>query len=315
MKKIMNKEQLKIVFMGTPDFAVPSLKMLKQNGYNVAAVVTNLDKPKGRGHKMLPPPAKVFAEQNGIPVLQYGRVSREGLEDIKKIAPNLIITAAFGQILSRELLAVPEYGCINVHGSLLPKYRGAAPVQWAIINGEKKTGITTMYTVYELDAGDMLLKKEMDIPEDITGGELFDKLSYLGAECLEETLEKLLDGTLQATPQNDAEMTYYPMFEKGFGKIDFSKTEEQVCNFIRGINPEPGAYAMLGENKLKVFKAHKAEGKAEHGRIIAANPKDGLIVAVGDGAVSLDEIQCAGSKRMCAKDYLRGRKIDAGVIL
>lgn len=311
----MKKSELKIVFMGTPDFAVASLAMLQKEGYCIAAVVTNPDRPKGRGHKLMPPPVKVFAEAHNIPVYQYEKVSREGLEDIKQLKPDLIITAAFGQILSRELLAVPKYGCINVHGSLLPKYRGAAPVQWAIINGEKKTGITTMYTVYELDAGDMLLKKEIEIDENISGGELFKQLADVGADCLKETLELLLAGELRGIPQNESEMTYYPMFEKGFGKIDFSKTAEEIHNFVRALDPDPGAYAFLGENKIKIFKASKTEGNSDAvcGTIVEADAKKGLLVAVKDGILSIDELQYPGSKRMSAKDYLRGRSLEIGL--
>ncbi|MBQ9942313.1 MAG: methionyl-tRNA formyltransferase, partial [Christensenellaceae bacterium] len=208
----MNKEQLRIAFLGTPEFALPSFKMLIEEGYSVAAVFTQPDRPKGRGHKMIPPPVKVLAEEHGIPVYQFERISRDGVETLREVAPDLMITVAFGQILSREVLAIPSMGCINVHGSLLPAYRGAAPIEMAVINGEAQAGITTMYTVYELDAGDMLEKDAVDILPGETGGQLRERLSLLGAGTLKRTLNKLLDGTLAATPQNEAEATYYPMF-------------------------------------------------------------------------------------------------------
>ncbi|MBR3842116.1 MAG: methionyl-tRNA formyltransferase [Christensenellaceae bacterium] len=315
MKKIskVNKEDLSILFMGTPDFAVNSLKMLVEEGYTVKAVVTQPDRPKGRGKKLLPPPVKVYAEEQGIPVLQYNRVSREGLEEISELGCNLFITASFGQILSRKLLALPEHGTINVHGSLLPKYRGAAPIEWAIMNGEEKTGITTMYTVFEIDAGDMLLKKEVPIDPEMTGGELFERMAVAGAETLKETLEKLTSGELTSEPQNEEEMTYYPMFERGFGKIDFRKTFLEIKNLVRALQPDMAAYFEADGQKIQVYGVNKVndEVNTEAGCVIAADPKKGLLVQAGDGVLEITELKYPGKNRMEAKAFLRGRKIEA----
>ena len=308
----MNKDELKIVFLGTPEFAVPSLKMLKQEGYNVIAAITQPDRPKGRGHKLVAPEVKLAAQQMGIPVIQYERISRQGVDDLKELAPDLMITVAFGQILSKEVLGIPPYGCINVHASLLPKYRGAAPIEMAVINGEARTGVTTMYTVYELDAGDMLDKDEIEIPEDITGGELREKLSVLGAYTLKRTLEKLLNGTLKRTPQDAEEATYYPMFQKGFGQIDWSMSAEKIVNLIRGCNPAPTAYTFVGEDKVKIWKARACE-TAHTGRpgdVLVCSAKTGLVIKAGDGAVEILQIQFPGGKAMGAKDFLRGKTIE-----
>lgn len=307
----MIKEDLKIVFLGTPEFAVPSLEMLISQGYNVAAVVTQPDRPKGRGHKLAPPPVKERALKNGIPVYQYEHISTEGLETIKELNPNLMITVAFGQILSRELLLIPQYGCINVHASLLPKYRGAAPIEMAIINGEKKTGVTTMYTVYELDAGDIIEKDEMEIPPYITGGELRSELSCLGANTLKRTLEKLVDGTISRTPQDASEATYYPMFPKGYGQIDFSMSAQAIVDFVRGCNPVPCAYTFSGQDKVKIMEVKLADinEKGEPGSILLCDAKKGLFVNTKKGVVEVTKLQFPGGKPMSAKDYLRGKAI------
>lgn len=308
----MNKDDLKIVFLGTPDFAVPSLKMLDQEGYNVIAAVTQPDRPKGRGHKLVETPVKAAAQELGIPVMQYEKLSRQGVEDLRQLQPDLMVTVAFGQILSKEVLSIPRLGCINVHGSLLPKYRGAAPIEMAIINGETKTGITTMYTVYELDAGDMLEKDEVEIPNDITGGELRKKLSIVGANTLKRTLEKLLDGTLRRIPQDNSEATYYPMFKKGFGEIDWYLGANEICDLIRGCNPAPAAYTYVGEEKVKIFraKACATAGMGRPGDVLVCDAKNGLFVQAKDGAVEILQLQFPAGKPMSPKDYLRGKTID-----
>lgn len=314
----MNKSDLKIVFMGTPDFALPSLEMLVREGYPVALVVAQPDRKRGRGHKLLPPPTKVCAQEHGIEVFQVEKISGpEGVAKLKEVAPNLMITAAFGQILSEEVLGIPSLGCINVHGSLLPKYRGAAPVQWAIINGEQESGITTMYTVKKLDAGDMLLKQSVPIGSETTGGELYGQLAQVGAQVLKETLEALLQGTLTPIPQREEEMTYFPMFPKGFGRIDFTKPCQEIKNLVRGINPVPGAYTFYEEQKVKVFAVSVLGQKAQGvpGEILRADSKQGLIVCGGDGLLSIDTLQFPGSRPMSAADFLRGKQLKVGTVL
>jgi methionyl-tRNA formyltransferase len=314
----MEKDDLKIVFMGTPDFALPSLRMLHKEGFRMAAVFTQPDRQTGRGHKMLPPPVKLLAEELSIPVFQFEKVRRpEGVEVLKNLAPDLLVTAAYGQILTQEILNIPRFGCINVHGSLLPRLRGAAPVQWAIINGEKKTGVTTMMTVLALDAGDMLEKDEIEIPEDITAGELYAQLSVLGTRTLRRTLNKLLAGTLVRTPQDESEATYFPMFKKGFGEIDFNQPCRKIKDFIRGTNPAPGAYMMLSDNKIKVFKVSckpDETGKTP-GEILFADQKTGLGIAAADGMVLIEELQWPGKSKTTSKELLRGRSIQTGIVI
>ena len=304
---------MRIAFLGTPDFAVPSLSMLLEQGYSVVGVFCQPDRPKGRSGKPAPPPVKVLAQEHGIPVFQPQRIrNEEGARMLSDLAPDLMITAAFGQILSKENLAVPQLGCINVHGSLLPKYRGAAPVQWAVINGEKTTGVTTMLTDVGIDTGDMLLKKEIEIGPDETAGELFDRIALLGAEALQETLELLKAGTLRPTPQNEAEATHCRMLKKEDGHVDFSMPTQKIHDLIRGVNPWPGAYCALGEETLKIWAAKPAKGAGEPGTILLSDPKAGLVVATGDGAIELTEIQAAGAKRMDARAYLRGKPLPVG---
>ncbi len=302
-----SKSELRIAFLGTPEFAVPSLRMLVEGGYQVCGVFTQPDRPKGRGHKLIAPPVKEYAQEQGIPVFQFERISRDGMQVLEELAPDLLITAAFGQILSRALLEKLPLGCINVHASLLPKYRGAAPIEQAILHGEKKTGITTMYTVYEIDAGDILEQDELEIAPEDTGGSLREKLSLLGAKTLSRTLEKLLDGTLRATPQNPEEATYYPMFPRGFGKVDFTKSAREVCDFIRGINPAPGAFMQMGDQKIKLFLAREAAAEGAPGQILQAGAKEGLVIACGKGAAEILRLQYPGSRQMDARDFLRGR--------
>lgn len=308
----MNKTS-RIVFMGTPDFAVPSLEMLIREGYNVAAVVTQPDRKAGRGHKMTPPPVKTVAEENGIPVYQFEKIRvPEGVAILRELEPALLITAAFGHILTEEILEIPEYGCINVHASLLPKLRGAAPIQWAIINGEKETGVTTMYTVKALDAGDILERQSIAIPDDMTAGGLYETLSALGAEVLKRTLEKLAQGTLVRKPQDEAEATYFPMFKKGFGEIDFTKNSREIYDFVRGTDPVPGAYMMYGDEKIKVFRVsvHEYSGPEQRGAVLFADSRQGFGIRTADGMVRIEEMQRMGARCMDARDCLCGKQID-----
>lgn len=302
-----SKSELRIAFLGTPEFAVPSLRMLVEEGYQICGVFTQPDRPKGRGHKLIAPPVKEYAKEQGIPVFQFERISRDGMQALEELAPDLLITAAFGQILSRALLEKLPLGCINVHASLLPKYRGAAPIEQAILHGEQKTGITTMYTVYEIDAGDILEQDKLEIAPEDTGGSLREKLSLLGAQTLSRTLKKLLDGTLKATAQNPDEATYYPMFQRGFGKVDFAGTAREVCDFIRGINPAPGAFMQMGDQKIKLFFARETAAAGTPGQILQASVKEGLVIACGEGAVEILRLQYPGSRQMDARDFLRGR--------
>lgn len=309
---------MRIVFMGTPEFAVPSIKMLVENNYNVVAAVTQPDKPKGRGNKITPPPVKVYAEEKGIIVLQPEKIKTgEFFRQLEALKPDLFITVAYGRILPQDILELPPLGCINVHGSLLPKYRGAAPIQWAIINGEKKTGITTMYTDVGMDTGDMLLKREVEIPMDMTAGELHDCLSIVGAEVLKETLECLKNGSLKREKQIEEEATHAPMMTKETGSIDWSKSAFDIHNLVRGTSPWPGAYTKFCGCKLKICKTQLIEGDnrgCKPGTIIKKD-KNGIIVACGDGVLNIVEIQPESCRKMTVEEYLCGHKVNEGDVI
>ena len=304
--------------MGTPEFAVPSIKMLVENKYNVVAAVTQPDKPKGRGNKMTPPPVKVYAQENDITVLQPEKIrTGEFYKQLEALKPDLFVTVAYGRILPQDILELPPMGCINVHGSLLPKYRGAAPIQWAVINGEKKTGITTMYTDVGMDTGDMLIKREVEIPVDMTAGELHDCLSIVGAEVLMETLESLKQGALKREKQPEEEATNAPMMKKETGAIDWTKSAWDIHNLVRGTNPWPGAYTQYLDAKLKVWKTMLMDGKNEGykpGTIIKSS-KSGLVVACGEGIINILEIQLESARRMTIEEYLCGHKINEGEVI
>jgi len=311
----MKKSDLKIVFMGTPSFALPSLKMLVGDGFCVKAVFTQPDRQSGRGHKQLPPPVKIFAQSLSLPVYQFEKVRMpEGVSALSSIGPDVLITAAYGQILTQEILDIPKTGCINVHASLLPKYRGAAPVQWAIINGEEKTGVTTMMTALALDAGDILEKDEISIPPDMNAGELYDQLSHLGAETMRRTLHKILDGSLVRIPQKEEEATYFPMFKRGFGEIDFSMECKRIRDFVRGTNPQPGAFILYGEHKIKVFKVEcgAQDISARPGQVLSSDTKSGLIIAAGKGSVIIKELQWPGKSKTTDREFLCGHSIPVG---
>lgn len=300
-----------IVFLGTPDFAVPSLKALVENGYNVKAVITQPDRPKGRGNKMIAPPVKEYALEHNIPVYQPEKIKNQP-EILNELKPDLMITAAFGQILSKENLDAAKYGCINVHGSLLPKYRGSSPIQWAVINGEKTTGITTMFTSLGVDCGDIILQDEIEIGENETAGELFDRLAVLGAETLIKTIKLVEENKIVRIPQNESEATHFPMLDKKNAKIDFSKSAVEIKNFVRGLNPWPVAWCVCGNDVIKVYSASVTDKKSSAipGTIVSADRNDGLLVATGDGVISLDLIQLPGKKTMEATVFFLGNKLE-----
>lgn len=315
---------MKIVFMGTPDFSAVVLEKLN-SVYPVSAVVTGLDKPVGRGYNLAPSPLKVMAIELGIPVLQYAKVSREGLDDIRALEPDVVVTAAFGQILSDAFLAIPKYAVLNVHASLLPKYRGSSPIQWSIINGDEKTGITIMKTVKAVDAGDVLLEKETEIGKKETAGELFDRLAILGGEAIVEAISLVESGKATFTPQDESKVTHCSMINKGDGLVDFSKSAKEIDCFVRGMTPWPSAYTHIGEKTLKIFDVEKVElsdleksndqfENAKFGEVVLADKNHGLIVKVADGFIRLHVIQLEGSKRMDDTQFLLGRKIDVGTV-
>ncbi|MCI6056562.1 methionyl-tRNA formyltransferase [Anaerotignum sp.] len=308
---------MRVIFMGTPDFAVPSLEALLTK-HEVVLVVTQPDKPKGRGKKMVPTPVKACALEHGIPVLQPEKVKEpEFVEQLRSYEPDLIAVTAFGQILSEPILEMPKYGCINVHGSLLPKYRGAAPMQWSIIDGEKVIGITTMYMAKGLDSGDMLLKAEVEITDEDTFATIHDKMAVTGANLLLDTLDQLEAGTLERIPQDHDAATYAPMITKETGHIDWSKNRQDIINLIRGLNPVPAAYTIYEEEVLKIFGASLSDvqaNSAANGEIVAV-VKKGFVVKCGDGCLLITEVQARGGKRMMTDAYLRGHAMKEGILL
>lgn len=307
---------MKIVFMGTPEFAVPTLEALIEK-HDVAAVVTQPDKPKGRGKKMIFSAVKEKAVENNIKVYQPTKVRNgEFVEILKEYEPDVIVVVAFGQILSEDILNIPKYGCINVHGSILPKYRGAAPIQWSIINGEEFGGVTTMYMAKGLDSGDMILKAEEKIKDDDTYGTLYDRLSYIGADLLIKTLDLIERGEVVRVPQNDDDATLAPMITRDMEHIDWDNTSENVVNLIKGLNPQPVSYTMYNDEKLKIWFAEveKTEYSGEIGEIVDVRKKD-FVVKTKKGAVAVKEVQAQGGKKMTADAYMRGHTIEKGIIL
>jgi methionyl-tRNA formyltransferase len=300
---------MRIVFMGTPAFAVPSLEALLDNGHEVIAAITQPDRPSGRGNKLTACPVKEAALARGVKVLQFERLRRqEGLDALRELAPELCVTAAFGQILSPKLLAVPKLGTVNVHASLLPAYRGAAPINWCIIGGETVTGVTTMMTDPGIDTGDMLLQRALPIAPDETAGAMTERLAELGAQLLVETLRRMAAGDCPRTPQDHAAATHQPMLEKAHGRIDWAKSAPEIANLVRGVNPWPGAYTPLADGSvLKIWRARAVEGEGIPGQVLASEGK--LIIACGKGALNVLELQAPGAKRMDAAAYLRGRKV------
>ena len=306
---------MKIVFMGTPEFAVPSLKALCENGYEVVGVFTQPDRPKGRGNKVIASPVKQLAVEKGIPVFQPQRIRKDGVEELKALAPDLCVTAAFGQILSQEILDIPTLGTINVHASLLPRHRGSAPINWAILQGDETVGVTTMMTDKGIDTGDMLLKAETPYIQGETAGEMTVRMAELGAQLLIDTLKQLEAGTLVRIPQEHDKMTYDPMLTKEMGIIDWTHTAADIVNRIHGLNPWPGCSTAVEAGRLKLLRAEIADGAGQPGEIIVADPKAGLVIAAGEGAVCITQLQAPGGKPMNSKDYLRGHPMAVGTVL
>lgn len=305
---------MKIVFMGTPGFAVNSLNALVCAGHEIVGVVTQPDKPVGRKRIITKSPVKMYAETNGIAVYQPRRIrDAEAVAYISEWEPDLIVTAAYGQILPLELLEMPRLGAINVHASLLPKYRGAAPINRAIIDGEKVTGITIMYMTEQMDAGDIILQKEVEIGSTITAGELTDLLSEIGAELLVDAVALIAGGEVRAVKQDELLVTYAPMIKREDELIDFARSSEAIANQIRGLNPTPNAYTYRDGTVFKVISAEANNGKvvAEPGTIVEIN-KDQLVVATGDGSISLFEVQPAGKKAMTIAQFLQGTRLQKG---
>ena len=320
-----------VLFMGTPDFAKESLEQVYNSGYNILGVVTNVDKPKGRGMKMIPSPVKEFALEKNIPIYQPEKVRKniEFINKIKELNPDVICVVAYGKILPKEILDIPKFGCINVHGSLLPKYRGAAPIQWAVLNGDKTTGITTMYMNEGMDTGDMILKEKVEIGENETTGELWERLSKIGGKLLVETLKEIEDGTAPREKQGN-DFTVAPMLNKEMSKIDWeNKTAEEIKNLVRGLNPIMGAYTFLEGKKIKFWRVECIPDKelfekfpdlCEYkekfdelypGTILFSEDKVGLYIKTIKGNIKVTEIQGENAKKMQTQDFLRGNKLYA----
>lgn len=312
---------MKIVFMGTPDFAKASLEALYEAKHDIIGVVTNPDKPKGRGMKMMASPVKEFATEKGLKIYQPIKIknNEEFIEEIRNLKPDVICVVAYGKILPKEILDIPALGCINVHGSLLPQYRGAAPIQWAVLNGDKKTGITTMYMNEGMDTGDMILKQEVEIGEDETTGELWNKLASVGAELLVETLKQIEKGTATREKQGE-DFSVAPMLTKEMAKIDWNtKTAKEIKNLVRGLNPIMGAYTFLNEKKIKFWKVSIAQENEiivenmnflKNGTVLISDVKDGLYIKTKEGILKVLEIQGENAKRMTIQEYLRGNSIE-----
>ena len=305
---------MNIVFMGTPDFAVPSLKALIDE-FGVKAVYTQPDRPKGRGKKLAMSPVKEVAVENNITVFQPNSLRKEpeAVEALKALEPDFIIVVAFGQILPKEVLDIPKYACINLHGSLLPKYRGAAPIQWSVINGEKIAGNTTMLMDVGLDTGDMLLKDEVEITRYMTSGELYEKLKNRGANLLVETIKKMQKGEITPIKQNDEESCYAPMLNKEMAKIDWNKSAEVIHNHIRGLNPWPVATTQYEDKTMKIYESDFEEGKSdkEVGTIVEVNKK-GIKVATSNGVLIIKKLQFPNGKPLMVQDFLNGNNIEEG---
>lgn len=309
---------MRVVFMGTPDFAVPTLEKLYEKGYEVCCVFSQPDKPKGRGYKLAPPPVKEIALKHDTKVLQPLSLKKDAdeyINELRQIAPDVIVVAAYGKILPKEVLDIPKYGCVNVHGSLLPKYRGAGPIQWSVLNDEAETGVTTMLMAEGLDTGDMLLKASTKIGENETAAELFDRLAVMGADLLVKTLEELEKGNIIPEKQNDELSSYAPMITKDMCNINFSDNVRKIHKQICGLSDYPCAVTLLNGKRLKIYRSEIAStvptGR-KNGEVI--DEKE-LVVACADGSIKFTEIQAEGSKRMKTADYLRGKPVEKGIVL
>ena len=304
---------MRIVFMGTPDFAVPCLQRLLEDGHEVPAVFTQPDKPVGRHAVLTPPPVKQLALSHGIPVYQPTKM-RDGTVAalLRELAPDCLVVVAYGRILPQEILDVPPRGCVNIHGSLLPRYRGAAPIQWSVIRGETVTGVTSMFMDAGMDTGDIIDTLTTPIGENETAGELFERLAPLGARLLSTTLAAIADGTVTRRPQNDAEATMAPMLEKAMGRLDLTRPARELHNQVRGMNPWPGAFCTAGGKTLKIHETRVAAGSGTPGTLLCADP---VTVACGEGALQLVTVQPEGKPRMAAEAWLRGARLPQGARL
>lgn len=308
---------MRIVFMGTPDIAVGTLKRIIADGHEVSAVVTQPDRPKGRGKKMMMSPVKEVALENNIEVLQPQKASDpEFIEKLKELNPELIVVIAYGQILKKELLEIPEKGCVNVHVSLLPKLRGAAPINWTIINGDSKTGVTTMFMDEGLDTGDIIMSKEFKLDDEITAGELHDWMMVEGAELLSQTVKAIESGNYTRTKQNDEESTYAPMMDRNLGHVDFSKSAREIHNLVRGTVPWPGAWCESDYGKIKIWKTKviKRDHSHEAGKVLKVD-KEGIEVACGEDILLIIDIQMPNKRRMPVAEFIKGNSIDEGTVL
>ena len=305
---------MRILFLGTPDFAVAALERIVGTDNEVVGVVTQPDRKRNRGEVSFCP-VKQFAVEKGIKVYQYESIRKEGVEDIKAINPDIMITCAFGQIISQEILDIPKYGVINIHASLLPKYRGSSPIQWCLVNGESKTGVTIMRTALAVDSGDILLQKEIDILPEENAGELFDRLAILGGQAIVEALEIIADGRAVYTPQQESQATYYPMISKEDGKIDWSKSAREVFNKMRGFTPWPSAFTTLDGKLFKILKCVVSDKifDGKEGEVVIEERK--AYVVCGNGTVELKEVQLEGKKAMPVSDFLLSGKLKTGVML
>lgn len=306
---------MRVVFMGTPDFAVPTLETLIKN-HEVVGVLTQPDKPKGRGKKIGYSPVKEVALENKIEVLQPESLNNKELyKKLESYDADIFVVVAYGKILSEELLFLPKYNSINMHGSLLPKYRGAAPIQWSIINGDKKTGVSIIYMDKGIDTGDVILKTEMDIYEEDTAGTLFSRMSVLGAKAVIDSLEIIENGKVVIEKQNDKEATYTTMIKKDMGHLNFDRNTNEILNLIKGLNPWPVAYIKYNDKILKIWSAEKSELKGDPGKILNIDNKKGIIVGTRDSSILIREIQAPNSVRMLASEFLKGNLIEEGKYL
>lgn len=312
---------MKILFMGTPDFALPALETVHNSVHELVAVVTQPDKPKGRGKNLAPPPVKDWAINNNIPVYQPVKVrgDQSFIDEIKALSPDLVITAAYGQILPKAFLDIPSLGCINVHASLLPEYRGASPIQQVLIDGRDRTGITIMYMDIGMDTGDIILQEELVINPDENAEELHNRLSVLGGQALKKALKLFERGPVKGMPQNHAKASYCSKIEKSMGEIQWNNSSTSIKNLIRGLTPWPGCFTFYKGNRIKVWKATQGEYLTEEtlvpGTIIKADDTNGLIVSCGQGVLRIEELQGPGGRRMRDLDFLRGKSIEPGVVL
>lgn len=312
---MIEPEQIRTVFMGTPEFALPTLQGLLAAGCHMVGVYTQPDRPSGRGRKLLPPPVKVLAEKKGLRVFQPLKLRQpEVVEELRELKPDLIVVVAYGQILPKSVLDIPRFGCINVHASLLPAYRGAAPINKAVMDGAEESGVTTMFMDVGLDTGDMLVKRRTWIGPEETAGELHDRLALLGQEAMEETLRRLCAGQLERVPQDDAASSYAPMLKKEDGLIDWSRPATEIHNQVRGLDPWPGGFTYLDGEVLKLAETSAGPGSGAPGEVLSSGT-EGVQVACGEGVLQIRALQLPGKRRLSAGEFLRGRPLPPGLRL